>query len=88
MIDSMRFGVVIQDQDTKGILAMDKIPFEARRKLQRRSASVTFYELKALIGEGVIECKENGLYVLTEPGRYDRNTGLRVKEEGGQPIFA
>ena len=87
LIDSIRLGVVIQDQDTKGILAMDKIPFEARRKLQRRSASVTFYELKALIGEGVIECKENGLYVLTEPGRYDRNTGLRVKEEGGQGIM-
>lgn len=88
LIDSMRFGVVIQDQDTKGILAMDKIPFEARRKLQRRSASVTFYELNALIGEGVIECKENGLYVLTDSSRYDRRTGLKVKEEGGQPIFA
>lgn len=88
LIDGIRLGVVIQDQDIKGILAMDKIPFEARRKLQRRSASVTFYELKSLIGEGVIECKENGLYVLTDSSRYDRRTGLKVKEEGGQPIFA
>lgn len=88
LIDSMRLGVVIQDQDTKGILAMDKIPFEARRKLQRRSASVTFYELKSLIGEGVIECKENGLYVLTDSSRYDRRTGLKVKDEAGRALFA
>ena len=88
LIDSMRFGVVIPDQDIKGILAMDKIPFEARRKLQRRSASVTFYELKALIGEGAIECKENGLYVLTDSSRYDRRTGLKVKDEAGRALFA
>lgn len=88
LIDASRYAVVIPDEEIDGILAMDEIPFEAKRKLQRRSASVTFYELKSLIGEGVIECKENGLYVLTDSSRYDRRTGLKVKEEGGQPIFA
>ena len=28
LIDGIRLGVVIQDQDIKGILAMDKIPFD------------------------------------------------------------
>ena len=87
LIDNMNFGIVIPDKETDAILRQGQISFESRRRLQRHSASVTIYELNAMIAAGVLENRDDGLFVLADSGYYDANTGLKVQMIEGKEIY-
>ena len=77
LIDSMQIGVVIPCSATADDLAAPELPMHTRRKLQRNSASVTFYELKSLIECGAVT-ERDGVFVLADESMYSSETGLKT----------
>lgn len=77
LIDSMQIGVVIPCPATADALAAPELPIHTKRKLQRNSASVTFYELKSLIECGAVT-ERDGVFVLADESMYSSETGLKT----------
>ena len=86
LIDSAQVGVVIPCAETEEILSLPDIPSAAKRKLQRHSASVAFYELSVLIENGSV-IEKNGVYVLTDKTLYSHETGLKIDVSTGKSLF-
>jgi CRISPR-associated endonuclease/helicase Cas3 len=80
-IDSSTVLICVPESAIEGELEKLKSSgFANRRLLQKYSASVSYYEWKELMEQGII-ADYNGVYVLQNSDYYSRETGLCVRKE-------
>lgn len=82
LISEQSIGVVIpQNEECRAILeSMRYGDFSARRKLQRYTVSLKFYEFEDALKRGILS-EQNGIYVLADPALYhEGETGLQTDD--------
>ncbi|MCC8169639.1 MAG: CRISPR-associated helicase Cas3' [Oscillospiraceae bacterium] len=80
-IDNTMIAVVIPNKENKNLI--DELQYgklSNKRKLQRHSASVYFYEFESLFKQGVIK-EINGVYILSNSNYYDEKLGLMLEND-------
>lgn len=79
-IETTTVGVVIPCEDIKIEIEQLETGKCNYRKLGKYSATVSFYQLKELLSQGVVsEC--NGIFILQSPEYYDAKTGIKFNFE-------
>jgi len=81
LIDSDQMSIVISSEDNKEVikrLKYARFPSGLLRKLQQSTVSVYRYEFDKLKKDIKLEEIQEGIYVLSDTGLYDRSTGLNI----------
>ena len=83
MIDSETIGIVIDrdDESHKLIEGMRYGSINAKRKLQKYTATVYIWEFEELYKNGVIDDYGTGVFCLTNMDYYKLDTGLQIESE-------
>lgn len=83
MIDSETIGIVIDrdDESHKLIEGMRYGSINAKRKLQKYTATVYIWEFEELYKNGVIDDYGTGVFCLTNMDYYKLDTGLQIENE-------
>ncbi len=80
-IDGQTIGIIIPEEANRELIENLKFgTMSAKRRLQRYSASIYFYELEEMIKSGLLE-ECGGAYVLTNRDYYDDTLGLNLDKE-------
>lgn len=79
-IESGTVGIVIRCKENERLInELEYGKLSVKRELQKYCATVSKWELDCMIEKGMVELK-NGVYILSNPDYYDRETGLNINK--------
>ena len=79
-IESGTVGIVIRCKENERLISeLEYGKLSVKRELQKYCATVSKWELDCMIEKGMVELK-NGVYILSNPDYYNRETGLDINK--------